>query len=597
MSPEQALAADPVTLNVRLGDDVQLYCPLFQRRYVWGKSQIDKLWEDIDTIRDETYSRRFLGALVFNEDLAATATQAGRYWIIDGQQRLTTMVLILIALAEHSQKCGKPGMEVAADVFEQYLVSRKKNSKNRPKLCPTLTDTRQFNDIMRRAFKYPFDLEIDMSREAGDPDGDMTKAYKLIMQHVAARTSSPQEGKQLDDVETLQNIEVLRDVILESLEFVEIRLGSTHDPNEVFDRLNNEGVKLGIIDLVRNDVLKRLDKDGKQALKLYQQEWKPFEDAFADNAAKTAYFFPFALTVNSSVTKATTFSTLSEYWSKLVEAKETDSRGELLEIMSDLRTHQAAFNAIHSGRLDQVETELAEYVRRLVDMNRPGSTYPYIMQLLTTVSGGDCNSNDAIECLRILESFLVRRGLLGIEPTGLHAVFKRLWKEAAADPEQVRKSITSSTVQFPGDAAVSNAITSGNLYSRKIKNYVMLEYERDVTSGDLVSVFPPMTVDHVMPQNYTDDWSKYVSREDHKALVNTWGNLVPLSREANSTKAVKSWSAARAELQSETVFSTTKRIYMDHEIWDAQSIRARSERISEWALARWPSFEHHLLEG
>lgn len=594
MPSEQQLAADPVTLNVRLGDDVQLYCPLFQRRYVWGKAQIDKLWEDIDTVRDETYSRRFLGALVFNEDLASTATQAGRYWIIDGQQRLTTMVLTLIALAEHAQNFGDLGMEVAEDVFGQYLVSRKKNSKNQPKLCPTLVDTRQFNDIMRGAFRHPFDLEIDMSREAGDPEGDMTKAYKIIRRHIVSRTSAPQEGKELSDEQAVKNIEALRDVILESLEFVEIRLGASHDPNEVFDRLNNEGVKLGIIDLVRNEVLKRLDKDGKQALRLYQQEWKPFEDAFADNVAKTGYFFPFALTINPSVTKATTFSVLADHWTELVDGRDLEPRKELLEIMSDLRTHQASFNAIHSGRLDQVESELTEYVRRLVDLNRPGSTYPYVMQLLTTVSGGGCTSADAIECLRIIESFLVRRGLLGIEPTGLHAIFKRLWREAGANPAKVRESIVSSTVQFPDDSSVSQAIRFGNLYNRKIKSYAIMEYERDHTSGDVLSVFPEMTVDHVMPKSHNGDWQISVSADDHKSLLNTWGNLVPLSRDANSTKSARSWTEARALLLTETVFSTTKRVYTQNTEWNAETIRRRAEEINAWALMRWPSFSEML---
>ncbi|MDF2051170.1 DUF262 domain-containing HNH endonuclease family protein [Arthrobacter sp. Cr_A7] len=594
MASEQSLEADPVTLNVRLGDDVQLYCPLFQRRYVWGRTQIDRLWDDIDTIRDETYPRRFLGALVFNEDLASTATQAGRYWIIDGQQRLTTMVLTLVALAAHAQHFGEEGKEIAQDLFGQYLVSRKKNSKNQPKLCPTLTDTRQFNDIMRSAFGYEFDLEVDMSREAGDPDGDMTKAYNIILSHIVKRTSKLSDDEELGDEEVISNIEKLRDVLLEALEFVEIRLGSSHDPNEVFDRLNNEGVKLGIIDLVRNDVLKRLDKDGKQALKVYQNEWKPFEEAFSDNGAKTGYFFPFALTIDPTVTKASTFNALSSRWSDLVKDKELDARGELLEIMSDLRSHQASFNAIHSGRLDQVEPELTEHVRRLVDLNRPGSTYPYVMQLLTSASSGDCNVANATECLEIIESFLVRRGLLGIEPTGLHAIFKKLWKDANSDPSLVRQRIVSSTVQFPEDAAVSQAIRTGNLYNRKIRNYVILEYERAVSTGDVLDSFPPMTVDHLMPQNYSDDWKKAISAEDHKRLVNTWGNLVPLSLHANSTKGCRSWNEARSLLQSESVFSTTKQVYMNSALWNAETIEQRSAEIEAWALQRWPFFENLL---
>ena len=595
MGDARGLEAAPVSLGDRLKDDVQLYCPLFQRRYVWGRQQIDMLWTDIDTIVDGQYQGRFLGALVFDDERPSTAGEAGLYWIIDGQQRMTTMVLTIIALAAHARRFGSEGQAIASDLYEQYVVSRKRATKNQPKLRPTLKDTRQFNDVLRSAFGDGFDLDIDVEREAGESNGDLARAYKLLLNHVESRTSFSEDGTELPDPDVVSRIELLRDVLLDHLEFVEIRLGDSHDPNEVFDRLNNEGVKLGIIDLVRNEVLKRMRDDAKAALKLYSEEWKPFEDSFADEAAKSGYFFPFALTVDPQITKAGTFRALAKRWTKVAGENTKDPRQEMLDIMHDLRRHQSSYNAIHSGRLDGLELELQEPIRRLNDLNRPSSCYPYVIQLLSAASAGEVQIHDAVRCLEILESFLVRRAILGIEPTGLHAIFKRLWKDAGADPRLVRAEIVSNTVVYPDDARLREAIATGDLYHRRICNYVLLEHERLYTAGDVLGTFPVATIDHVMPQSYAGDWQSRISVKDHAELINTWANLVPLSNGANAGKGTSSWAEAKARLGNETVFATTKYLYDSYDVWDKASISHRSLTIQDWAVARWPFFDQSDL--
>lgn len=599
MAKKGELASDPISLGQRLADDVQLVCPLFQRRYVWRASEIDQLWEDIDSVLDGSYERRFLGALVFDDELASSASSAGKYLVIDGQQRLTTLVLTIVALAERSMSLGAAGHQLAQDLYEQYLVSRKANTKNQPKLSPTLADTRQFNEILRSVFEASFELDIDPLKETGDEKGVMTDAYRSIRAHILSRTS-PTPGLTADEGWTLEQVATLRDVLLDQLEFVEIRLGDEHDPNEVFDRLNKEGVRLGIIDLVRNEVLKRLGDDAKLAMQLYSQEWKPFEESFHSETAKSGYFYPFALTIDAGITKAKTFSTLTKRWNEMFHKSkvaaneelkpELTAKEELKEIMADLRSHLSSYNAIASGRLAQVDEELREHVRRLVDLNSPTVTYPYLMQLLTAHSSGLASTDDVILALRIIESFLVRRGLRGIEPTGLHAIFKKMWGVAGADPEAVRKAIVSTTVVYPNDDDVRTAILGDNLYKRKICRYVLAEYERYVSTGDVLEFLPEMTIDHLMPQTQKGAWLETVSKADFDRLVNTWGNLVPLSPGANSTKGAMDWAQARALLSTETVFSSTKQVYAHHDEWNAETIEARSRNIAIWALDRWPHF-------
>jgi hypothetical protein len=585
------LTAGPTTLNALLEDEVQLYCPLFQRKYVWTKGPIDQLWRDIDTITDGTYERRFLGALVFDDEGVATTTRAGRYWIIDGQQRLTTLVLTVIALAAHAQHYGDAGRVIGQDLVSQYIVCRKSENRYEPKLRPTLADTRQFNGVLQ-SLGDNFKIELNFDQDTGEADGTLFGAYRLILKHVEKRTSSNEDGTVVDDTTVVARIEALRNVILEGLEFVAIRLGDIHDPNEVFDRLNKDGMKLGIIDLVRNEVLKRLGDNARTGTKEYHTQWKPFEDAFKDDAARAGYFFPFALTVDPTTTTARAFSALTTRWATLVKSDPPlTPEAELSVVMKDLRSHQAAYNSIASGEYSSAPPQIREKVRRLHALGSPTVIYPYVMQLITAVANQSVTADAANACLAIIESFLVRRAIAGLEPTGLHAVFKKLWGAAKADPNLLRSEIVSTTIAFPDDERFRAGISEGNLYTRNIKNYVLEEYERSFTDGDVLSTFPTITVDHVLPQSRDGDWALIFSDEEFDRWINTWANLVPLSSQANSSKGSKSWAEAKAKLSNETVFSSTKHIYDDYVEWNPAALEARLLVLQKWAVERWPSFQ------
>lgn len=591
MAKDGRLAAEPVTLHARLKEDVQLQCPLFQRKYVWGSREINQLWDDIDTVIDGSSDRRFLGALVFADVENQTSASAGKYFVIDGQQRMTTLILSVIAMAERAAGQGEKGLKVARGLYEDYIVSRKANTENRPKLAPTIVDTCQFNEILRKVFGDKFPLDVDGAKEVGPQTGAMTQAYDLIKKKVWSRTE-PVELEDDNESFILGALAGVMASVLDNLEFVEILLGDELDPNEVFDRLNEKGKRLGIVDLVRNEVLKRLSDDPKKAVQLHTMEWLPFEESFGENDASLGgYFYPFALTLDNKVTKATTFAMLTRRWNQKFKDAGLSSEDELRSIMDEMKLHVVSYNAISRGRTDQIDVDVAPYIERLNSLNCPTSVYPYVMQLLTAQSLQKAEIGDVQDCLRIIESFLVRRALRGVEPTGLHAIFKGMWEAAGSDPRLVRKAITSRTVVFPNDGELREAIETWPVYSRKVLKYAMAEYERELQTVDVMAELPNITVDHLLPQSHKGTWAKVVSKDDFERLVDTWGNLVPLSGPANSAKNAKSWEEARKLLQSETVFSSTKQVYTHNEEWNASTIEARSQAIAAWATERWPSFE------
>ncbi len=563
----QELSAGPVTLLQLLRNEREYVSPLFQRRYVWTSKQIEQLWKDVDEILEGRESARFLGALVLEVKSSGVAFQPDSSWIVDGQQRMTTLYVSLLEIARLAEAGGDS--DLAASIFRQYIFNQDGAHQNRPKLTPTLPDYRQFNGL----FDGLSGVSPRLKPAFGDEVGSLSVAYRHIAREVKRRVFH-------EKAYSPELARLVSSALLQRLKFVQINLGDAEDPHQVFDSLNAQGVRLENKDLIRNIVFQRLADAPGDAEALYNGQWLPFEQELG--ARLDDYFFPFALIAKPSATKSTLLATLRDRWSAL----------EPSEILADLKGYVPAFLALveaDESRVARYESDAVKLaVRRLQRMNSPSSVLPFSMRLLRGYENGEIDEASAEGSLRLIESFLVRRAVAGFEPTGLHALFKDLWSETKGKPELVVATIDrSATIQFPRDEQFAEDVRTKPLYGRRLARYVLAEYERGLLGGD---PFPEidLTIDHVMPQTLTTVWKGVVSQDDHEALKDTWANLVPLSGAANSEKGQMSWDDARAYFQSETVFKTTKRLAQANDTWDADAIRARADSLAQWAVQRWP---------
>ena len=564
----QELAAGPVTLLQLLQSEREYHSPLFQRQYVWSDSQIAALWKDIDEILDESESSKFLGAIVLETRRAGLAFEPTSYWIIDGQQRLTTLYLILLCVAQLAER--HDSHELFEGTTRQYLFNQGGRFKNTPKLLPTLRDYRQFTDVLKAFVSF----EPKLPTQFGEESGRLQKATRLLMTKVTERCRP--DGKF-----ELEKAKRLLSVVLENLKFVQILLGESQDPHQVFHSLNTGGVPLQNKDLIRNEVFHRLADEPEEADRIHANKWAPFEVELGERL--DSYFFPFTLIHKPNTTKSKVFSILRERW-------KSKNPGEIID---DLRVFVPAYNAFSDSNPDSrnglgLGEAAASQISCLYRMRIPTSMYPYMMRLVQECRSNNVDEKTCSDCMLICESFLVRRALNGVEPTGLHAVFKDMWSHAGADPALIIKTIDeTATVAFPDDDEFRESIKNKPLYQRKLAQYVIIEFERSLIGGDPVPDIIP-TLDHIMPQNLDKAWKDVVDDKDHKRLKDTWANLVPLSTQANSEKARNSWPQVKEFFRTETVFKTTKRLAEEHDSWDAQAIVKRSEQLAKWALLRWP---------
>ena len=476
-----------------------------------------------------------MGAIILKHD-GPSDPSAGvleEFLILDGQQRIATLYLTLLAIALEWQQQGFPNNATA--IAETFLKSVRTTTKGKPRFFPTIPDTPEFVSLCRR-LKADWDVPTGGNFRAGRMSAALDRAQSEV--RLRCETDAGFDGEALRALER---------TLVDKVEVAAINIAERHQPNEVFDRLNRKGQSLTVGDLVKNEIFRRLATDASAAMKLYGEHWEPFEKSFSDPKQLDDYYYPFTLTVNEGSTVAGSFQVLNDHWNKMTkEVSDSTKAAEL--IIDHLGSFVPEYNALSAGSRYQSTKEITDIVKRLSRMPVPRVTYSFLIQILRAHRIGELDSKAAAECLRIVEAFLVRRAFSGLEPTGLHAVFKGSLAKNGGKPESLVADLRTRTIEFPDDDQVRADILNKPFYGRRLDGYVLAELEIEshrtnpLTDEQLVAI----TVDHLAPQSLKGSWSEVFpdNNDERQRLLGLLGNLVPLSQSDNSTKGSSDWMEA-----------------------------------------------------
>lgn len=257
-------------------------------------------------------------------------------------------------------------------------------------------------------------------------------------------------------------------------------------------------------------------------------------------------------------------------------------------IVKDLAKYQDAFLDLlrPSNRLG-LDKISAERVERLSEIS-PSSTYPFLMQLLNSLRSGSIDQPGGCSVLEIIESFLVRRAICGHEPTGLHAVFKKLWEDCGSAPtaENVVSAIKAhKTVVWPSTEEVRACVTGRALYGSSITKFVLEQWNRQL-GGDQPKITP--WIEHILPETMTQSWKQSFSEDEHKKLKDTLANLLPLSAPMNQGLGNESYSTKRQTYLRDSAFKAARKFANDYETWTPVELKTRGTILADWAVERWP---------
>lgn len=444
--PEEANFYDLIA-----GDNV-LEIPLFQRPYMWKESHYKALLQDITLIDEETNGAVFLGVIVWF-GRGSGPGHPPTWMIVDGQQRVTTLYLNVMAAIEVAAKAGE--LDWASDIMWRYLLVRPMSGLSvNTKLVPSFNDRGQFDAIWKRitAVKNFSSHQIFTSNPPRAPAPTGAREGLMLSQYTRMRSDMAKLMRESG----LPGLDHRIEIVTSRLSVVSISLRDPTVAPKIFEILNYGAEPVTVADLARNEVFARSGHDAATAMHLFSTRWEPFVARFADkNADLDRFLIPYGIIHNSNVKKADLFAALRKRWDKFDGPE---------EIIDDMEQFQPAYLAPTAGvDYQNAHPAIKLRVNRIYRSGRPSSIYPFLLRLLREFELGQVSETVICGVLDAIESFLFRRAVVGIEPTGLHAVFKSLWQELTSEageqkldqliqPERLRVVVRGKpTLMLPDD--------------------------------------------------------------------------------------------------------------------------------------------------
>ena len=542
----------------------QFVIPVFQRDYSWTEENCRQLWKDILLIAEAPGERgHFIGSLVY---IQSGDSNAGflRWLLIDGQQRMTTLTLLMAAMRDHLIETGWTGGvdgPVAKKIDAYFLRN-------------VLEDgDRGFKLQLRRHDNATLQAIIAGTPSPDAPSANLRDNYELFRDLI--KESDPEQ------VFAGINRLMLVDVTLER---------GLDDPQLIFESLNSTGVGLSASDLIRNFILMSLTE--KEQTRLYRDYWSKIEDLFRGSERVFSNFIRDYLALRSQPAKLERSDLVYTAFRRAFGGIGHDPDA-LEALLKDLlrRARQYAAFAVGSGE-DERARAFAQ-LRHLADV--PAIL---IMRLLEAQEVHQTLSDkQLLKAVRLIESYLLRRAVIGAQSRGYGLEFAKLaYRIDDARPLASLKAAFArmpAAYAFPDDEEFERALREGDLYHKRVCKHVLDGLEnRDSKEQSDTSVY---SIEHIMPQNerMPEPW-RVMLGENWKGIRQTWlhrlGNLTLTGY--NSTYSDKplldKQTIENGFRQSSVRLNQDVR---DEPVWTEEQMRTRGQRLAARALTIWPRLD------
>jgi alkylated DNA nucleotide flippase Atl1 len=550
----------------------QFQVPLYQRQYSWGDAQLSQLWDDIleqyDLVSpDESGAvdidapTHFLGSVVLAPSPMIHAHGVTSFLVIDGQQRLTTLLLTLCALRDHAS-VEHPS---AAERFnELYLINKYESGLGHYRLLPTQSD------------RDAFFAGVVEGRPQGS--GAVGRAYRFFRGRL---TQAGPDNEPLD-VDRLEN------VICQRLQFVAITADPSDNVHRIFESLNDRGVRLTQADLLRNYIFMLLPT---RAEHVYEQVWFPMQETLTPAQLETLVFVDLVLRGMTTVKRQDIYRAQQDRLRPL-EGDEEKVEAEV---------HELARRAQFFQRIVRPEMELNPELRaslERLDQWGASTTYPVLMHLYDLEDRGECTIEEIITAVSFVESFLVRRTIAGVPTNNLNRIFSALVPQL--DPSlpiaaAIRKELSTERKFWPSDRRLRDAIRTQPFYFQGRQDQKMLVFRRLEESfghGEPVDWSEAtLSIEHVMPQTLTDEWRESLAESGdnpddvHSELLHTLGNLTVT---AYNGQLSNNPFERKQEILSGSHLELNQAIAPAGN-WGREEILARADELADRAISIWPA--------
>lgn len=531
----------------------QMLVPLFQRPYEWNVKNWETLWSDIleqyESYEEDAIASHFTGAVV-TAPARSVPVGVSKYLVIDGQQRLTTIAILLCAIRAHLGSDSKEFRKLT-----RLLVNEDDEGLDHFKLLPTQPDRSAFQALI-----------------AGKPQAGarFTQALEFFKQKIDGVDS---DGLPID-------LGRLTDTVQNRLTVVAIHLGDTDDPYLIFESLNAKGAPLTQADLIRNYLLLRLNTNVQQ--EAYEDAWLPMQTLLSGDYL-TEFMRQYLMMNGEEVSKSAIYSVLKR---RLLSVADADVIGELRRMQ-----HVSVLYAQMVGLGRAGDHNIFKGLARLRRWDI-STANPFILKLLDSNSNGIVSSDDVAACLQIVESFAVRRTICAVPTNQLKRIFLSVAKDMPSTnvPAWLKTTLASgaSGRRWPKDDELKDSLLRYRAYAQPLDRckFLLEAFEEHHHHKEPIT-FTTATIEHVMPQTMNEGWRAMLG-EDAEAVHEKWLDLLGnLTLTGYNSELSNSPFSKKRELLSDSHYEMNKWI-AERETWSAIELRERSERLSLMAMQIWP---------
>ena len=536
--------------------------PVYQRNYDWKTENCKQLYDDLVKVVKHHRSTHFFGSIVSSYIPNGRYTE---YLIIDGQQRLTTVSLLLLAMYNLIKE-GKihPKTEtMAQEIFEDYLVDKHQPKETRIKLKPVKND--------RSAFEKLFDND-----DENDKQSNLTYNYDYFYNRIQKEEIS---------------IEELYDSLF-ALEIINIELTVDDDPQLIFESLNSTGLALSEGDKIRNFILMGLPAQKQNDY--YEKYWNKIE--LCTNYDVSLFVRDYLSIKQLAIPS---LNRIYATFKPFVEEKEIPTE----ELLQELLAYAKRYEILLRGKTE--DKKLNACISRL---NRLETTVtrPFFLEVLRMKEKGTLSIAEVRDIFLFTENYLFRRSICDLPTNALNKIFLLLHREIIRYGgteegyfEKFKYALLSKPERgrFPGDDEFEEALGTKQIYLMNIKNkaYILERFENYGIDEDK-DIYRHLdegtySIEHIMPQNLTPAWVEALGKDDYQEIHDTWlHRLANLTLTAYNSKYSNSPFTEKRDMEKGFKQSGLRMNtwIAQQDKWTLDELEARKNMLVAQAMKIWP---------
>jgi len=552
----------------------QFVIPIYQRTYSWTERECQQLWDDImRTGTNDAIEAHFVGSIVYIEKGLYSVSSQSPLLVIDGQQRLTTVMLVLEALARHVGDTEPVDGFSAKKLRNYYLLNALEEGERGFKLLLTQTDKQSLLALMQQK-QQPAAASVRINENFA--------FFEEKVQNLASDLAPLCQG-------------------LAKLVIVDLSLNRDQDnPQLIFESMNSTGRELSQADLIRNFILMGLEPT--QQKRLYEEHWRPMEVAFGQEAYGSHFdgFMRHYLTLKTG--DIPNVKAVYEAFKGHANSAEVAADGGVDALVADIHAYAGYYCVM---ALDQEPNKNLSLGFRDLGELKVDVAFPFLLELYHDYAKGRLDKDDFARAVRLVEAYVFRRAVCAIPTNSLNKTFatfcRALRKDRYLESIQAHLLTLPSYRRFPKDEEFKRELSSRDLYNFRSRSYWLRRLENHgrkerVPVGEY-------TIEHILPQNenLSAKWREALGPEWQRVQetwLHTLGNLTLTGYNAEySDRPFAEKRDMRGGFKKSPLRLNEGLGALD--TWDEADIQARASCLARQAVHVWaaPALPAEVLEG